>query len=258
MQPILVTDFIKHALKRILQNSDTPTAKISGPQMEDALAELNLITDSYDTDPVLKYTQTFNTFPLVPGQQVYTIGPDQDNGANVANFSTGVNTRPMYLEFASFEQTTSNPFLDIPIKILSEDEWMSIRTKNISTDICLYIYMDGSYPWGNIYLWPLPQVSSNLVLTYWQTFNGQLTLQSQIALPPGYARLTSLELSLNMCPFYGKAGAATAQQIAGPINTLKRKIGWMNLRGSRLQYSGESQSSRGGAGVYDAVSDQKL
>jgi len=259
MNPTNVKDFCTTALKRLLVSNDTPSPKVSPAQLNDALNELNLITDSWNTDGRMIYTQQFYTFPLTAGQQTYSIGPvlNFSGPSNTANMSTGTQPRPSYLEFASFEQTTSSPYIDLPMYIVGAAEWASIITKNIGSVIAFYVYMDGAYPWGNLNVWPIPQVSCNIVLTTWLSLNSALSLTDCISLPPGYARGLSLDLSLACAPYYGKAGSAAVAQIGGQLNGIKKQIGWVNLRGERMKYSGDAQGSNAGE-PYDAISDQKF
>jgi hypothetical protein len=260
MQPITVPDFCKQALTRILVNNDTPSPKISPVQLNQAIAEYNLIADSWGADGKMVYSQQFYTFALVPGQQTYTIGANTTiNGNTVtADFDTTPQPRPSYLEFASFEQVTSNPYADLPMKIIDAAEWASIVTKNIATNIGFYIYMDGQYPQANLNIWPLPSQSANIVLTTWTSLNSNVGQGDVIALPPGYARGLSLDLSLAMAPYYGKSGDPSIQQIAGVLSKIKRDIGFTNIRSGRLQYSSDAQGASTRGGVYDAQSDQVL
>jgi hypothetical protein len=252
MQPITVPDFCKTALKRILVTSDTPSPKISPAQLTDAITEYNLIADSWNADGGMMYSQQFYTFALTPGKQTYTIGP-----SNTASMNTGTQPRPSYLEFAAFEQTDSNPYIDLPMYIVDASEWASIITKKIGSVIGFYVYMDGQWPLANLNIWPIPEVAANIVLTTWLSLNSGVGSNDLISLPPAYARGLSLDLSLALAPYYGKSGSAAIQQLAGTLHNIKRDIGWVNLRGGRLKYSGDAQGARSGA-PYDAVSDQKF
>jgi hypothetical protein len=253
MQPVTVPEFCKLSLERILLNAGDASPKISPSELQRAIKEYNLIADSWGADGSMIYTQQFYTFPLIPGQQTYTIGP-----SNTANMNTGTQPRPSYLEFAAFEQTTSNPFTDLPMKIVDAAEWASIVTKHIPANIGFYVYMDGAWPLANLNLWPLPSVSANIVLTTWLSLNSSVGDADVISLPPGYARGLSLDLSIAMAPYYGKSGEPAIAQLASTLAKIKSDIGWTNIRGGRLQYSNEAQSSRGQGGVYDAISDQIL
>jgi len=254
MNPQTVPEFCRTALKRILVSNDTPSPKVTPAQLKDAITEYNLIADSWGADGSMHYTQQFYTFALIPGQQTYSIGP-----SNTANFNTGTQPRPSYLEYASFQQTNSYPYADLPMRIVDAAEWASIVVKGIYTNIGFVVYMDEAYPLANVNIWPAPSIAANIVLTTWVALGSDLTEGDTMpALPPGYARGLSLDLSLALAPYYGKSGDASIQQIGSQLAKIKRDIGWVNLRGGRLQYSNDAQSSGIPGGVYDANSDQVL
>jgi hypothetical protein len=260
MNPTKVEDFCKTALKRLLVSNDTPSPKITPAQLNDALNELNLITDSWNADGQTIYSQQFYTFALVPGQQTYTIGPVLGTGglANTASMNTGTQPRPSYLEYASFQQTDPFPVNDLPMKIVDAAEWASISVKQIAASVGFYVYLDGAYPWGNLNIWPLPTVAANVVLTTWLSLPSALGFNDTISMPPAYARGLSLDLTLACAPYYGKSGSATVQQLAGTLAKIKRDIGWVNIRGGGLRYSESAQGSDGGGGVYDAITDTQF
>ena len=254
MKATKVSDFCKTALTRILMDGSTATPQITPAQLNGALNELNLITDSWNTDGGMIYTQQFYTFPLIAGQQTYTIGP-----SNTANFNTGTQPRPSYLEFASYQLTTGEfPFIDLPMRILSAEEWSSIVVKDIAATVGFYIYMDEAYPLANVNIWPFPSTGSNLVLTTWSSLSSALGENDCISLPPGYARGLSLELSIALAPYYGKQGDPAVAMLSSQLTQIKRNIAWVNLRGGRMTYSDQAQSARDPGGVYDANSDQVL
>jgi hypothetical protein len=260
MRPLTVPEFCKISLKRLLVSNDTPSPKVTPAQLQDAITEYNLIADSWGADGSMIYTQQFYTFPLVGGQQTYTIGANNvvGNTIIVADFNTGTQPRPSYLEYASFQQTTSNPPADLPMRVVDADEWASIVTKNIQTNIGFYVYMDGAWPQANLNIWPAPSISANIVLTTWLSFNSNVGESDTISLPPAYARGLSLDLSIAMAPYYGKSGDPSVAQMASTLAKIKKDIGWTNIRGGRLTYSDGAQGSRGLGGTYDAISDQIL
>jgi hypothetical protein len=245
MNSVAVKDFINIAMKRILAVGDQP-ATLTPSQTNDAIYTLNEILDSWNADGKMIFAQGINTFPIGNSQQVYTIGPG-------GNFN--VPTRPSYIEFASFQMTTSSPFVDIPIRILNVDEWNSIRIKNLATTVSFYLYMDANWPLANIYLWPEPSVGANLVLTYWNFLNSTIGINDTISMPPGYVRAVGLDLAINMAPMFGKAGSPTVAQLASTLSKIKSDIGFNNLRGQRMQYSGAAQGVASRGAAYDALTD---
>jgi hypothetical protein len=259
MNPTKVEDFCKTALKRILMNSGE-TPKISPAELNDALYEYNLIRDSWNADGAMILSLRFFTFPLVTGQQVYTIGANTVVNGNtvVADFNTGSQPRPTYLEFASYQQTINSPVADLPMRIVNADEWASIVTKNIAAGVSFYVYMDEDYPHAHLHIWPLPSVTGNIVLTVPLAMSSTLTLNDAHSMAPGYEKALSLSLSIAMAPYYGKSGEPAIAQLSSQLSKIESDIGWNNLRGGALHYSSDAQSASGSGGTYDATTDQIL
>ena len=258
MNPTLVKSFCETAVKRILMTNGA-APKITPAELSDALYEYNLIRDSWNADGAMILSLRFYTFALVPGQQVYTIGANTVINGNtvVADFNTGNQPRPQYLEYASYQQTTSNPVADLPMRIVNADQWASIVIKDIPAAVSFYVYMDEDYPHAHLHIWPLPSVGGNIVLTAPLSMSSVLTLNDAFSMAPGYERALSLDLSIAMAPYYGKSGDPAIAQLSSQLAAIKKNIGWNNIRDGQLTYSNEAQSSRNN-GVYDAISDQIL
>lgn len=231
--------------------------QITDDQANTALYTLNEIADSLNADGDMIYAMQALTAPLAngitqsDGTIAYTIGPN-DPANNVFN-TFNVQDRPAYVSFASFQILNQGPqFQDRPIKILSAEEYQSIRIKGIQSSIGYYMYIDEQYPIANIFIWPTPNQPANLVLVSWQSLPTTLNLNSYITLPPAYARLLRYELAVNLAPEFNKTVPA---DVAGILGNIKRTIKWTNLKGSRLQYSREAQGTKA-TGCYDIYTDE--
>ena len=229
----------------VAPSGNTPTDQM----VNDALYVANEILDSWSANGMMIYTQTQNFFPLPTAKQVWTIGP-VTAGMPTPDFI--VPARPNNLQSANMLLTTASPTLEIPLQILSDQEWANIRTKTIYTTIVNKIYMDEQWPIANIYLWPIPSGGDpQLILWYWQLFNSALTLDSIISLPPGYAKLLRYGICMNLAPEYNKPIPA---DIAGVYAALKRDIEIKNIRPSSLYYSAAAQGT-GISGNYNILND---
>jgi hypothetical protein len=235
---ITIRDLLTSSLRLIsvVSEGNTPTAQ----QLNDALFTLNELMDSWNVDGTMIYTMGINTFPINNSKQVWTIGPTGD--FNVA-------ARPVYIEFAALQTTNTTPFTDIPMTILNADEWASIRNKTISSTIPRWIYMDEAYPLANIYLWPAPSASANLVLTYWQALNSALTLDTTLQMPPGYQRLMRYGTAINIAPEYGRQ---VQPEIGMAYNNLLSEVSVANLRPGRINYDTIVMVG----GTYNVLDDQ--
>lgn len=202
----------------VASEGNTPTAQ----QLNDALFTLNENMDSWNANGRMIFTQ--HTLELIVGssQQVYTIGPDGDLDTPV---------RPSKLDFASFKITSSSPNVEVPMWILSGDEWAAIQLKNIDSQVPMWCYLEPTFPLARLHLWPKPNTNGVVVLTMWQYLNSTLTLNTQVAFPPGYARLMRYNVAITIAPEYG---IEVSDTIKSAYNNLKLEVQANNTRSNRL------------------------
>src|SRR5229473_6914314 len=113
------TDLISSALRLVnaLASGEVPSAA----EANDALLILNMMLDAWSIDRLMIFTVAIQDFPLVAGQQVYTMGTG-------GNFNT---SRPPKIERMSIV-LLSNPTNPLELSMLyttSEAEWQAILLK---------------------------------------------------------------------------------------------------------------------------------
>lgn len=185
-------DLISSSLRLlgVLASGETPSANESN----DALAVLNDMIDSWSTERLLIYTTTREVFPLVQGQQTYTIGP-------TGNFNT---SRPQRVETALLQLNSNSPVLELPMKILNQAQYAAILLKTNTSTYPLYLYVDGAFPLNNISVYPVPTAANNIVLYSWKPLSEIASLTTVITLPPGYSRAMRYNLAIDLAPEFGK------------------------------------------------------
>lgn len=188
----------------------------------DALSALNDLLDSWSTQNLLIPNKVREVFPLVAGQQSYTMGTG-------GNFLT---SRPMRIETALIQITSSNPVLEVPLKIITEDEFAGIAIKTLNSTYPLYIYAEGTFPLETVNLWPVPSQSNNLVLYSWKPLANVASLTTVLSLPPGYNRALKHHLAIELAPEYGKTAS---QDVIGAAQAAIADIKRMNFKPSYLQ-----------------------
>lgn len=222
----------------------------SDEAMNNALYTANENIDSWNSNGLLIYTMEQVQFSLPTAKQVWTIGPVTP-GYPTPDFI--VPARPQELQSANLLLTTATPTLECPMQILSASEWADIRTKTIYTTIPDKIYMDQSYPIGNIYIWPIPSTGDpSLILWYWKQFSSAATLDTIIRFPPGYARLLRYTVAMNIAPEYNKP---IPTDVAAVYAGIKRDLMVKNIRPTSLRYSSQAQGV-GISGNYNILNDQ--
>jgi hypothetical protein len=190
-----LSDFAYEALRDI--GCLRPGQRTSTDVLNDIFSAGNEMFEAWKLDELLVNSEEISTFPLVAGQQIYTIGPTE-----VAPNFTG--DRPTRIEFANIILGTVYPVVRQPVEILRDPaEWARIRLQIIPYSIPQKLYYDGGYNStgaGMIYLWPGPQSNYQLELYTWQQFAQFADLNTAYSFPPGYARLIRKALGVEIAP----------------------------------------------------------
>lgn len=166
----------------------------SSTEASDALNAMNDMIDTWSTENLLIPNKVRESFPLVANQQTYTMGSG-------ANFNT---TRPMKIENALLQISGSSPLLEIPMKVITKDEYAGIILKGTTSTYPLYLFSDNANPSTNISVWPVPTAINNLILYSWKPLSDLSTLSTTISLPPGYQRALRYNLAVDLSAEYGR------------------------------------------------------
>lgn len=254
MQPMTMRDLLTQSLKLIGVTPGAQTPAVD--QLTDALFHANIIADTYNNDGQMVFTMQYLLAPLAngvvqnDGTTIYTIGPSSIN----PDVSFDIPERPQAIQAASFRMMNGFPYIDIPLAILSAEEWSQLRLKNIYSSVSNAIYMDEQWPVANIYLFPAPNYQASLFLTFWQPLNSSMTLDTTFSMPPGYAALFLYDVAIAVAPTFNKEASPS---VISRYNAIKREIQFTNLRPTRLTYGYDCQGSRIN-GRYDIFSDEIL
>jgi len=186
-----VLDIITDAMGELgLVDPDSP---IEAGQANYGLRVLNRMLSMWSTEDLMVYTVNRQTFDLVAGQQVYTIGTG-------GNFNI---PRPVKIERASALIAGTLP-LEIPIKIIDDQEWQGISLKQTGSTFPTKLWITNDVPLNNLWFWPLPKDSTVKVILYvWGLMGAYTTLQDQIILPLGYEEALVTNLAIFLSNAYG-------------------------------------------------------
>ena len=191
-------------------------------QGNDGLAILNRMLESFQLQNLLIWAQLRSVYPLVAGKQDYTIGPD--GTADIAA------PRPMELNRASIITTNGGSAqpLELPIGILTYQQWQVIPVKAIGSPIPQRVYLETSVPNAVLHFWPYPSVVCNVALYVAQPLQQIASLDDQYVLPPGYARAIVFNLACEMADDFPRAVLKpTTVQIA------RESLGWLKRKNHR-------------------------
>ena len=210
-------DLINSSLRLIgvLASGEVP----SGPESQDALLILQQMIDSWVTERMMTFTININEFPLVPSQQVYTLGSG-------GNFNIA---RPTRIERMSIVNL-ANPAqpLELPIEMLSDEQWQTeVPVKLVTSTLPLYVYDDGAFPLRNLSFYPIPQVVVNTRIYSWAPAISFTDLTTDVTFPPGYLKAIRYNLAVDlMAEFPGNP--ALFGQVAQIAAETKGKIKILN------------------------------
>lgn len=215
----------------VIADEQTPT----NSQAVGALTKLNDLIGAWNLDPQAVFGANQYVLPLVPGQQVYTIGVG--GNLNIA--------RPNIIT-AAFMRNTSSPVSsqsDIPIPLLTNQQWANIPQKKTTGGYPFYgVWFNETFPLIQVYISPVP-TNSTYSLVFWADgMNGTLALNTILQLPPGYNRAIKYNLYTELAPSYQ---IEIPQEVSIKASTSKMGIDRHNLQINQLQ-----TSSRGRYNIY--------
>lgn len=183
----------------------------------DALVTFQQMIDSWNADRLAIFTTGSQDFPLVAGQQEYTMGLGGD--FNVP--------RPARIEnMSAILMDNPDTPVEIPMNLFTVEQWQQeVPVKNVQSNFPQICYDDGGFPLRTLNMWPQPNQTVNLVRIYsWQALSSPAAYNTPIAFPPGYAQAFRFNLAVLLCPEYSKpldpATALTASQSLARIKSM--------------------------------------
>jgi len=181
------SEIIKAALRRIrvLESGETPAAE----ETADALEILNDMIAGWQTEDLLIYANTLESFTLTSGQSTYTIGSGAD-------FDT---TRPTRI-LQAFTRISN---IDYPIEIVSRDAYFSIVAKESTSTYPYFLYYDDQLTTGKIYLYPVPNSAETLWIDSQKPFTSFADSIATAQFPSEYVKLMKYGLAAELAPEYG-------------------------------------------------------
>lgn len=191
------TDIINASL-RLLQVKSADVV-LTAEESNDALEALNMMLEGWSNESLMMYHMVEESFTLTPGQSVYTIG----TGGNLDT------DRPIDIEAATITVNGA----DWPVQTMAYDDWAAIRLKTLTTSFVEYLYLDNTYPLGQVNLYPVPSNAYSITLYSRKPFTQFASLMSPVDLPPGYARAMKYGLAIELAPEYQTTSGADVQQL---------------------------------------------
>jgi hypothetical protein len=194
-------DQINGALRLIgqLAESEVPSAATS----QDALAAMNQMIDSWNTERLSVFSTQDQTF-LWPASTISrTLGPTGDFVGN----------RPILLDDATYFRDPGTN-VSFGIKIINQQQYDGIAVKTVTSTYPQVMFVNNTYPDFDIFIYPRPTRLLEFHFISVQELTQPANLSTQILFPPGYLRAFTYNLACEIAPEFGIEPSPQVQRIA--------------------------------------------
>jgi hypothetical protein len=203
---ITAADIIKASMRKLglLAKSEVP----SNDEMQDSLQALNMMIDEWGAQKLMATANITENFPLVAGQQSYTIGVG-------GNFNT---TKPIDIYSAYY---LDNQNIKYPLSIVTREEFFSYQDSQIVSAPPLSLFYDvgatqQASQLGTIYLYYSPDATSpyTLYIDSQKQFTEFATLTTAVTFPASYYKALVYNLAVEIAPEYGVTISPVVEMLA--------------------------------------------
>ena len=178
---------IDRALRLVgaIASGESPTTQ----EGTDALAALNNLIETWQTEKLVVYAYVDTAFTMVVGTSSYTVGP-------AGNFA--LTPRPSVLENVFVRASN----IDYPVQIVDSDRYFAIPDKTTRSDIPNMAYYEPTLSTGTLKIHPVPSAANSLHIVTWTPISSLATVGTTVTLPPGYERALAYNLAVDIAPEY--------------------------------------------------------
>lgn len=187
-------DIIKASMRKlgILAKSEAP----SNDELQDSLQALNAMIDEWGSQKLMGTATVRENFPLVAGQQSYTIGIG-------GNFNT---TTPYQIIYAYYQDVNN---IKTPLDIVTREEFESYQDSQIVSAPPLSLFFDPgatqqASQMGTINLYNTPDATSpyTLYIDSQKPFTEFANLTTAVTFPPSYVKALIYNLAIEIASEY--------------------------------------------------------
>jgi hypothetical protein len=205
-------DQINGALRLIgqLAEAETPSAATS----EDALATLNQMIDSWNTERLSVFCTQDQIFSWLPGFMTRTLGPTGDFIGN----------RPILIDDSTYFRDPSSG-ISFGIKLINQQQYNGIAVKTVTSTYPQVMFVNMTYPNITMTVYPVPTKVLEWHFVSVQELTSPALLSTPLAFPPGYLRAFKYNLACELAPEFGVEPSPTVQRVA---MTSKRNLKRIN------------------------------
>jgi hypothetical protein len=205
-------DQINGALRLIgqLAEAETPSAATA----EDALATLNQMIDSWNTERLSVFSTQDQVFSWTPGLITRTLGPTGDFVGN----------RPILIDDSTYFRDPASG-ISFGIKLINQQQYNGIAVKTVTSTYPQVMFVNMTYPNITMTVYPVPTKVLEWHFVSVQELTTPALYSTPLAFPPGYLRAFKYNLACELAPEFGVEPSPTVQRVA---MTSKRNLKRIN------------------------------
>ena len=205
-------DQINGALRLIgqLAEAETPSAATA----EDALATMNQMIDSWNTERLSVFSTQDQIFSWTPGFITRTLGPTGDFVGN----------RPILIDDSTYFRDPASG-ISFGIKLINQQQYNGIAVKTVTSTYPQVMFVNMTYPNITMTVYPVPTKVLEWHIISVQELTTPALISTPLAFPPGYLRAFKYNLACELAPEFGVEPSPTVQRIA---MTSKRNLKRIN------------------------------
>jgi hypothetical protein len=106
------------------------------------------------------------------------------------------------LERAGQRVAGTSPTLEYPLDTLTDAQYEDLGLKGLQSSVARWVYLDRAYPLGTIRTYPVLPAGDTLVLYVLHALTAFASLDTTVALPPGYELALQTNLSIELSSSY--------------------------------------------------------
>jgi hypothetical protein len=194
-------DQINGALRLIgqLAEGEEPSAATA----TDALAALNQMIDSWNTERLSVFSTQDQVFSWLPGFATRTLGPTGDFVGN----------RPILVDDSTyFRDPSSN--ISFGIKLINQQQYNGIAVKTVTSTYPQVMFVNMTYPDITMTVYPVPTKVLEWHIVSVEELTTAALLSTPLAFPPGYLRAFKYNLACEIAPEFGVEPSPQVSRIA--------------------------------------------
>ncbi len=194
----------------VLAEGETPSAATS----QDALAAMQQMIDSWNTERLSVFSTQDQVFSWPPGVYERTLGP-------TGNF---VGNRPILVEDSTYFKDPASG-ISYGLKMINQQQYNGIAVKTVTSTYPQVMWVNMTYPDITMTVYPVPTKVLEFHIVSVEELTSPVSLFTNLAFPPGYLRAFRYCLACELAPEFGVEPSPTVMRVA---MTSKRNLKRIN------------------------------